>query len=155
MNIIIEKVAAATNDVRDLLLELDRALAGPYSEDQQHALSFEELFQPGVIFFLARLNGLAVGCGGVAFFDGYAELKRMYCRPSARGQGVAQALLRDIESATRQAERISLRLETGVYQQAAIKFYERNGFSPREPFGPYAQMRPQAIERSVFYEKSV
>jgi hypothetical protein len=24
----------------------------------------------------------AVGCGGVAFFDGYAEVKRMYTRPA-------------------------------------------------------------------------
>ncbi len=141
--------------MRSLLLELDRSLAGSYSDDQQHALSFEELFRPDVGVFLARLNGVAVACGGVAFLDGYGELKRMYCRPSARGQGVAQALLSDIEAAARQAKRVLLRLETGVFQHAAIKFYERSGFSPRGPFGPYARMAPQAIELSVFYEKSI
>lgn len=155
MKITVDKVGAATDEVRGLLLDLDRDLAGHYSAHQQHGLAIEELFQPGVSFFLARLDGLAVGCGGVAFFNGYAELKRMYCRPSARGRGVAQALLRHIEAATREHDRAVLRLETGVFQYAAIKFYERNGFTARGPFGPYARMNPAAIELSAFYEKPI
>ena len=113
------------------------------------------MFQPGVRFFLARLNGAAVGCGGVAFLGDYAELKRMYCNPSARGRGVAQALLNEIEAAARRAKVAVLRLETGVLQHAAIKFYERNGFCVRGPFGPYSRMSPHAIELSAFYEKSL
>jgi putative acetyltransferase len=44
-----------------------------------------------VRFFIARLEKLAVGCGGVALFDDYAEVKRMYTRPAARGLGLAKA----------------------------------------------------------------
>ena len=90
MEITVDRVAAATDEVQGLLLELDRSLADPYAAHQQHGLAIDELFQPGVCFFLARLDGLAVGCAGIAFCDGYAELKRMYCRPSARGRGIAQ-----------------------------------------------------------------
>ena len=154
MTVAIEEVTAATDEVRGLLLELDQDLSSSYSDDQQHALSLEELLRPGVHFFLARFKGAAVGCGGVAILDDYAEIKRMYCRPSARGHGVAQALLKEVETVARDAGVAFLRLETGVYQHAAIKFYERNGFSACGPFGPYAKMRPHAIELSAFYEKS-
>jgi hypothetical protein len=49
---------------------------------QRHGLSIEQLFEPHVRFFVARLDGLAVGCGGVAFFNDYAEVKR--CIPGQR-----------------------------------------------------------------------
>jgi len=97
----------------------------------------------------------AVGCGGVAFLGDFAELKRMYCRPAMRGQGVAPALLAKIEEAARDAGFTRLRLETGVHQHAAIRFYERSGFRVRGPFGAYAAMAPQAIALSAFFEKTV
>ena len=72
-------------------------------------LSVEQLFEPNVRFFLARLDGLAVGCGGVAVFDDYAEVKRMYTRPAARGWGIAKALLHRIEEEARGAGKSVLR----------------------------------------------
>jgi putative acetyltransferase len=96
-----------------------------------------------------------VGCGGVAIFDGYAEIKRMYTRPAARGRGVAKALLRKIEEEARGAGKSVVRLETGNYQQEAIGLYERMGFQPRGPFGPYAAMPAHNIETSLFFEKAL
>src|SRR5262245_53740854 len=98
MAVVIEQTPAATPEVMELLAELDAALSGPYAADQRHALSVEQLFQPDVRFFVARLDGAAVACGGVGFYDGYAELKRMYSRPAVRGRGVAKALLRRLEA---------------------------------------------------------
>jgi putative acetyltransferase len=106
-----------------------------------------------VRFFVARLDGLAVGCGGVAICDDYAEVKRMYTRPRARGRGIAKALLRRIEQEARAAGKIVLRLETGTNQQEAIGLYERMGFRPRGPFGAYATMPARNIETSLFFEK--
>src|SRR5262245_1312487 len=98
MTIVIEQAEAPTAEIRELLTELDAVLSGPYAADQRHALSLEQLFQPNVRFFVARLEGAAVACGGIGFYEGYAELKRMYSRPSARGRGVAKALLRRLEA---------------------------------------------------------
>jgi len=95
--ITIELVSAVTDDVRALIGELDRILAAEYTPDQRHGLSSDAIFEPGVRFFVARSNGAAVGCGGVALFAGFAEVKRMYVREAARGRGVAQALLARIE----------------------------------------------------------
>jgi putative acetyltransferase len=96
-----------------------------------------------------------VGCGGVAFYDGFAEVKRMYTQPTVRRQGVATALLRHLEGEARRAGHSVLRLETGMYQAEAIEFYLRAGFEPCEAFGDYLDLSPQAIETSVFYEKAV
>ena len=154
MGLTIERVPAATEEVRQLLAELDQALSG-YSPDQRHALSVEQLFEDNVRFFAARLDGVALGCGGVAFYDGFAEVKRMYTRPAARRKGVAAALLRRLEGEAREAGHTVLRLETGMYQHEAIGFYVREGFEECEAFGDYLALPPQAVETSVFYEKSL
>jgi GNAT superfamily N-acetyltransferase len=155
MEIEIETVTAPTLEVRQLLEELDEALSGPYSSDQRHALSVEQLFQPNLRFFLARVDGVAVACGGVAFLDGYGEVKRMYSKPSVRRRGVAKGVLRRIETEIRDAGLSLLRIETGVYQEEALRFYEGAGFRRCGPFGPYAALPPHAIETSLFYEKTV
>ena len=155
MGVTIERVAAATDEIRQLVAELDRALSGPYLPEQRHALSLDQLFDDNVRFFAARLDGVAVGCGGVAFYDGFAEVKRMFTRPTARRKGVAAALLRRLEGEARGAGHSVLRLETGMYQAEAIGFYERAGFERCEAFGDYLELSPQAIETSVFYEKSI
>jgi putative acetyltransferase len=151
--IAVEPVARATDEVRDLIAELDRDLAQGYLPEQQHGLRLEAIFERLVRFFVARLDGIAVGCGGVALFDTFAEVKRMYVRENVRGRGVARALLATIESETAKNGLALLRLETGDRQFDAIRLYERAGFSVCDAFEPYASMAPDAIATSIFYEK--
>src|SRR5580692_11457089 len=99
----IEAVPAATDEVRVLIGELDRTLAAEYPPEQRHGLALDAIFQPNIRFFVARLKGTAVGCGGVALFADFAEVKRMYVRDNTRGRGVAQALLARIEMEARAA----------------------------------------------------
>jgi putative acetyltransferase len=148
-----ELVPDATEEVRALIGELDRVLSAEYLPEQRHGLALDAIFKPDIRFFLARSNGLAVGCGGVAFFAHFAEVKRMYVRDVARGRGVAQALLARIESETSEAGLALLRLETGVRQKAALRFYQRAGFRPCAAFGAYTTMAPHALVTSVFLEK--
>ena len=151
----VERAVEATHEVRDLIEELNEVLGAAYEAHQRHGLSIEQLFEPHVRFFIAPLDGLAVGCGGVAVFDDYAEVKRMYTRPMARGRGVAKALLRRIEDEARGAGILVLRLETGTRQHEAIGLYQRMGFRPRGPFGAYAAMPARNIETSLFFEKTL
>jgi len=134
MNLTIE----ATPEIYDLIGELNDVLGAAYESHQRHGLAIEQLFEPNVRLFLARLDGLAAGRTGVAIFDDYAEVKRMYTRPAARGRGVAKALLRKIVDETREAGKSVLCLETGTYQQEAIGLYEAMGLQPTGPFGTYA-----------------
>ena len=151
--ITVELVPNGTDDVRGLIGELDGVLSTEYPPEQRHGLVLDALFKPDIRFFLARLNGLAVGCGGVAFFADFGEVKRMYVRDVVRGRGVAQALLARIERETLEAGFALLRLETGVRQTAALRFYRRAGFRDCAAFGAYATMAPQAIVTSVFLQK--
>jgi putative acetyltransferase len=155
MDLTIERVSVATDEIRQLLAELDRALSGPYLPEQHHSLPLEQLFDGNVRFFAARVDGAAVGCGGVAFYDGFAEVKRMFTRPTARRLGVAAAVLRRLEGEARSAGYSILRLETGLYQAEAIAFYLRAGFEQCVAFGDYLSMTEREIETSVFYEKSI
>jgi putative acetyltransferase len=152
----IEAASSPTDEVRALISELEAVLSAKYAPEQQHGLPLEAIFQPHIRFFLARLGGAAVGCGGVALFSDFAEVKRMYVRNAARGLGVAQAILARIEAEVRSAARLSLlRLETGERQLAAIKLYTRAGFRRCPAFGAYALMAPDAISTSVFFEKPI
>ena len=153
MSVTVELVSSPTREVEELLTELDDILGAAYPPEQRHALSIDRLFQPDIRFYLARLDGEAVGCGGVALLDDFAEVKRMYTREPARGRGIGKVLLARLEAEARNAGKSLLRLETGIHQTAAIALYERWGFRPREPFAHYAELPPDAIATSVFYEK--
>lgn len=155
MSVVIEQLSAPTDDARTLIEELDAELNGAYDPDQCHGLSIARVFQPGVAFFVARLDGEPVGCGGVAFDDGFAELKRMYVRPQVRGRNVAQTMLARLEDEARSRGVSRLVLETGDVQHAALRFYERAGFTRCSAFGAYTAMPPKAVERSVFLEKRI
>ena len=149
----IEVAPTATDEVRALIGELEAVLSAEYPPEQRHGMALDAIFQPHVRFFLARLDGVAVGCGGVALLPDYAEVKRMFVHHTARGQGVADALLERIEQEVRGAGLAVLRLETGDRQIAAMRLYVRSGFRECPAFGAYALKPPQAIAASVFYEK--
>jgi putative acetyltransferase len=160
--ITLEHVPTATPDARILVGELDAELSGEYEPEQCHGLNVERIFHSGVMFFIARLDGEAVGCGGVAFNSadegddgGHAEVKRMYVRPAARGRDVARTILARLEGEASSRGVRRLVLETGDVRHAAIRLYERNGFTRCAAFGAYATMPPRAIERSVFMEKRI
>jgi putative acetyltransferase len=151
--IAVEQVREPNDDVRALVAELEEVLSAEYPPEQRHGLSLDAIFQPHVRFFLARQGGAAVGCGGVALFSDFAEVKRMYVRAAARGRGAARALLARIEAEARDGGHAILRLETGTRQLAALRFYERSGFARCPVFGAYAGMPPSAVATSVFFEK--
>ena len=155
MEITIERVVEATPELRALVGELNELLEAAYPPEQRHGLALERLFDPHMRFFLARLEGAPVGCGGVALFDNFAEVKRMYTRPEARGRGVAKALLHRIEQEARAAGLPLLYIETGTLQREAIGLYQRNGFRRCAAFGPYAAMPAENIATSLFFAKAL
>ncbi len=155
MSIVVERVESATAEARALITALEDELSGQYELHQRHGLSIEQVFQPGIRFFVARVEGVAAGCGAIACDDGFAELKRMYVRREMRGRGVVQALLARLEAEARSQGYPRLTLETGDELHAAIKIYERAGFRRCGAFGAYATKPPHTIERSLFFEKRI
>lgn len=151
--LVIERAKQPTSEVRDLLSALDAELLPLYDPDQHHGLALDDIFKPGVHFFVVRMEGAAVGCGGFALFDGYAEVKRMYVAKNERGLGIARTVLARIEEGARATGAKLLRLETGDRQHAAIALYRRAGFQIGAPFGPYMEKPENSIAASLFFEK--
>lgn len=148
-------VTAPDDDLRLLVGELNDELGVLYSAEQRHGLALDALFQPDIRFFVAREKGQPAGCGGVALFDGFAEIKRMYVRSHLRGQGIADAIMTRLIAETVAAGLTLLKLETGVYSATAIQFYRRSGFTVCAAYEPYAAMPPHAIVTSVFMEMAI
>ena len=155
MTVTIEPGAPRSEEAGALLQKLDEALSRGYAPDQQHGLSVEALEEPHVHFFLARQDGRAVGCGAVALFDGFGEIKRMFADQDTRRSGVGTSLVARFEEVARRHNRPLLRLETGIHQHEALRFYERLGFSRRPAFGAYLDLPPHTIETSIFFEKAL
>jgi GNAT superfamily N-acetyltransferase len=92
-----------------------------------------------VALFLVAFDGEeAIGCGGLRPLDQtHGEIKRMFVRLSYRGKGVSTAILRGLEAAARDRGWERLVLEAGDRQPDAMRFYEREGYSPIPRFGYY------------------
>ena len=148
-------VTTPDDDLRLLLGELNAELGALYSAEQRHGLALEAIFVSHIRFFVARLNGRSVGCGGVALCDDFAEVKRMYVRPEARGQGVADAIMARLLDETHAAGLSTLRLETGTESFAALAFYRKSGFRDCPAFEPYISLPPHQIVASAFLERRV
>jgi putative acetyltransferase len=151
----LERAQMPTAQVRTLVHELDQELSAHYPPEQQHGLALDEIFRPHIRFFIAFMEGSAVGCGGVALFSDFGEIKRMYVRSASRGQGIADAIITRLETEASDAGLTALRLETGTQQIAAIRFYRRHGFELCKAFEPYASMPTYAVANSVFLEKQL
>jgi putative acetyltransferase len=121
-----------------LISELDRYLYDLYPADGVYALGLAALLAPNVLFAMARgEDGQALGCGAMVLGPGHAELKRMFVRPIARGQGVARALLGFLEQAAMARGARQLLLETGPHQPEALALYTAFGYRRCGPFGDY------------------
>src|SRR5258708_40230960 len=117
MSITINHERADSAEASALVEELDALLIPMYPIESHHGLAVDQLVNQDVAFFVARLDGLAAGCGGLKFYNKeYAEVKRMYVRPEFRGRGLAKAILKHLESHSWNQGVSLLRLEAGIHQ---------------------------------------
>lgn len=132
-----------------LVAALDRYLLDLYPADTCHLLDIDSLEAPDVRFFVARKDGVPVGCAALRVDPtGYGEVKRMYVDPAARGHRIGDRLLTRLEEQAREEGLTALLLESGIHQHEALALYRKAGFTDR---GPYACYEDNGV--SVFMEK--
>ena len=126
-------------EVVELMVALTADLAGEgYAAEETFGYSVEQLEAKGVHLVGVRVDGALVGLGGIELQgDGIAELKRFYVAPAHRGRGVADAVITALLAHARDHGVLTVRLETGDKQGAAIAFYARHGFAEVPRFAPY------------------
>jgi putative acetyltransferase len=138
-------------EVASLLESSDAYMASLYPAESNHLLDIASLLQPGVTFIVARIDGRALGCAAVVDSgEGWAEVKRMFVSPAARGRQLGRRLLEQIETIAAARGASKLRLETGGRQPEALALYASSGFVEIGPFGKY---RPDPL--SIFMEKPI
>ena len=123
--------------------------AALYPAESNHYLPLEALRGSNVLFLVARnAEGTAVGTAALASNSDWAEIKRMWVAPAARGQGLSRRLLAALEDHARNTGIAVIRLETGIHNTEALGLYARTGYLERDAFAPYG---PDPI--SIFMEK--
>lgn len=68
------------------------------------------------------------------------EIKRMFVDPAARGTGAAHVLMEALEDEARAVGAARVVLHTGDRQLAAVRTYERHGYTPIPVYEPYVGM---------------
>ncbi|MDR3495252.1 MAG: GNAT family N-acetyltransferase [Ancalomicrobiaceae bacterium] len=124
--------------VAELIAASDAFSAALYPPESNHGIGLDELAGPAVRLFVARAGDAAIGC--VAYkrqAGGFAEVKRLYVTERARGLQLGALLMAAIEASARADAVAVLRLETGIYNDAALTLYRRLGFAEIGPFPPY------------------
>ena len=127
---LLDEMRAELNDVYETFSRLDNP-----------ALLPDELRAPNGAYLVGYDGGDAVAGGGLRRLDdGVAEIKRMFVRPSARGRGVARALLEALEQTARELGYDRVRLDTGPKQVHGLALYRSAGYVDVPPYNdnPFA-----------------
>lgn len=151
ISIRIEQESPRQSDVLALIQALDQYQTALYPPESNHLLDVNSLCAPDIRFFVARIDGVALACGALRIVAAeYAEVKRMFVSPQARGTKLGSRMLARLEQqALAEGVRV-VRLETGIHQPEALRLYRSAGYIEREPFGSY---QPDPL--SVFMEKRI
>ena len=121
--------------------ELGERFEDGFDPDYGSAPQLDEFTPPRGSFFIVRLRGAAVGCGGLkALGNDRAYLKRMWIAKSCRGLGLGKRLLDALEEKARALGYRTVCLETNSVLEEAQKLYRKSGYLEVEPFNdePYA-----------------
>lgn len=106
-------------------------------------------FNANVVLIYLDEKAVASGC-----FKKYneitVELKRMFVSPEARGLGLAQQVIKELEIEARKKGFESMILETLYKQIEAISLYQKVGFKIVENYEPYI-----GLKNSVCMSKSL
>ena len=139
-------------------LDVVRALFLEYAQSLDFSLCFQafddELAQlpgeyapPDGCLLLARIAADPLGCVALRPIDSSTcEMKRLYLRPAARGQGVGRALAVAVIAEARRIGYAAMRLDTVPSMKTAIALYQSLGFVEIPPY------RHNPLPGAVFME---
>lgn len=135
-------------------IEPDAEAAPTFDDLEGELAALPGIYGPPVgCFLLARLDGEPAGC--VAFRahgPGTVELKRMYVRPEARGQGVGEALVAALIAEARRRDCRRMVLDSHHSLKSAQRIYRAAGF--REVAAP-SGFPERWLDRVVFMERDL
>ena len=135
-------------DFQELVKELDADLKIRDGEEHTFFAQYNKIDLINHVV-VAYMNDEAVGCGAIKQYDDDTmEVKRMFVKPTNRGNGIATMVLKEVENWTKELGFSKCILETGIKQPEAIALYQKNDYTQIPNYGQY-----ETIESSVCFEK--
>ena len=107
------------------------------SEGDKAPIDATEFNSPEGHFVIAYVDERPAAMGGWRRFGHEAEIKRMFVREAYKRQGLARAILAELERTAAAAGVNRLVLETGPRLPGAIDLYRSSGYDDIEAFGYY------------------
>jgi DNA-binding MarR family transcriptional regulator/GNAT superfamily N-acetyltransferase len=123
--------------------ELGRRFKQGFDVTRSRDPDAKDMVRPCGTFVVAMSDGLPIGCVGLKGTDhGYAEIKRLWVAPAARGQKLGRRLMEAAESAARELGIALLRLDTNSALGEAGQLYRSSGWTeiPRFNDDPYPDL---------------
>jgi len=148
--IVIQRSDSDHPDFRKLVQQLDADLKIRDGEDAPFFAQFNKIDAIKYVA-VAYDNHQAVGCGAIKeYSDGVMEVKRMFVLPEKRGQGIASAVLKELEKWSKELHFNKCILETGTKQPEAIALYKKNNYRQIPNYAQY-----ENVATSVCFEKEL
>lgn len=129
--------------LREYYAELGRRFEQGFDVSRSRDPDAKDMRRPRGSFIVAISDTLPVGCVGLKGTDhGYAEIKRLWVAPSARGLGLGKRLMDAAEDAARTLGIALLRLDTNSALPEAGQLYRTTGWReiPRFNDDPYPDL---------------
>lgn len=142
------RTTSENSDFAKLVRLLDADLARRDGEEHAFYAQFNKTAALQHVI-VAYQHNVAVGCGALREIEpGIMEVKRMFVVPEHRGQGIAAAVLRELENWAAEMDYKQCRLETGKKQPEAVALYSKSGYERIPNYGQYLN-----VENSVCFQK--
>lgn len=125
---------------QELIAELTAEMQALYNDEEDGAGRFNpaDVDVPRAVFLVAFADEMPIGCGALRpVNEKTAEVKRMYVRPHARGQGLSRQILEALEQSARDFDYHRIILETGHPQASAVSLYKTSGYAVIANYAPY------------------
>lgn len=128
--------AELANVIRSVIVEMGAPKTGTAYEDKATDNMFETYQKEKAVYYVLEHNDKVVGGGGIAQLDNFegntCELQKMYFLPIARGKGLGSKLISVCLEKAKELGFENCYLETLPYMKAAVKLYQKNGFTNLE-----------------------
>lgn len=138
-------------DFLNLVFELDKDLAKRNGNTNDFFAQFNktDLIKNVVV---AISDNAPAGCGAMKPYDQSAmEIKRMFVQPDMRGNGIAVAVLRELETWAKELGYKKCVLETGNQMPEAIRLYQKPAIKS-SPITAHMKMWQAVFVLKKFYE---
>ncbi len=132
----------------DMAAELDTTIEQAVADDLDNLLA--SFTPPKGRALIAHKDGTPVGIGCLRpTGNRTGEIKRMYVKSHARGEGIGRHLLDELLDSAKKARYLRLCLDSVRFMHAAHRLYRSAGFEIIEPYDE-SEVPPQLWEYWVF-----